>query len=107
MKKQQKYTLAEAIRKLDYPEPLKVDLAITVSEKLFVKQKATASSWDKWIYLFLMVLVACGIFYCFSLLNQVSLLYLFLLIPPVIFSFALSAKEYSLLLRSVYNEKLI
>jgi len=97
MKSEEQIDLYKAIKEFQKTEPLKMDLATTVADKIFVKRKIKMVVLDKWIYAFVAALVVIGLIYSFSLVNPSSLLSMLVLLIPIIFYIGLSIKEYKLL----------
>jgi hypothetical protein len=97
MKTEKEYNLQEAINKFYKTEPLKIDLATTVANRIFVKRKIEIALLDKWLYASVAVLVGCGLIYSFILVNPSSLLSVLVIILPIVFFTGLSVKEYRLM----------
>jgi hypothetical protein len=97
MKSEERYDLYEAIKKFQETEPLKVDLATTVAERIFVKRKMKFALMDKWLYAFVIGLVSFGLIYSFALVNTSSLLSVVVIIIPIAYYLGLSMKEYKII----------
>ena len=103
MKDNKQYSLDEAIRNFYKIEPLKIDLAKTVTSKVYVIPKKISSALDNWLYVFVAVLTVCGLIFSFTLFANYSLPTMFLVLIPVACYFGLSAKEYSLLSKQLLS----
>jgi hypothetical protein len=73
------------------------DLATTVADKVFEKDKKVNHAFETWLYIFIGVLVAAGIIYCFSFFNQFSILSGLMILISIAFYFSLFFKEYLLI----------
>ena len=94
MKENKAYNLREAIKQFHKTEPLKIDLANTVANKIFVNVKKPSVILENWLYVFVAVIVVGGLIYSFSLFSNYSLPSMFLVLVTVACYFGLSAKEY-------------
>ena len=94
--KKKEYRLDEAIKNFYKTDALKTDLAKSVSESVFVKPSAVRSSLDKWLFVFVAILISVGLMYSFSLLRQVSFPALCLILFSVVSFVGLARKEYNL-----------
>jgi len=103
MKNEEKIDLYEAIKEFQKTEPLKMDLATTVADKIFVKHKTKMVVLDKWFYAFVAALVIIGLIYSFSLVNSSTLLSILVLLIPIIFYLGLSVKEYKLMSKRILS----
>ena len=97
MKTEKEYNLKVVINKFYKTDPLRIDLANTVANRIFVKSKIEIALLDKWLYVFVAVLVSCGLIYSFILVNPSSLLLALVIILPIVFFSGLSVKEYKLM----------
>ena len=98
MKQNEKLDLEEALKQFYTEKPLNVDLASSVSDKIFNKQEVTESVTDKWTFYGAITLgislASLLILYLISLNLNPVLVWLTL---PVIGYYWLYTKEYSLL----------
>ncbi len=94
MKKDKHYNLEEAIKNFYKSEPLKIDLANTVANKVFAKPKEVSVVSDKWLYIFVAILIVCGLIYIFSFLKEFSQPYVLLIFIPLIGYFGLSLRSF-------------
>lgn len=94
MKEKKTYSLGEAIKQFHKTEPLKIDLANTVANKVFVKAKMPSVILENWLYVFVAVIVVGGLIYSFSLFSNDLLPLYFLFLIPVACYFGFSVKEY-------------
>lgn len=97
MRTEKEYNLKVVINKFYKTEPLRIDLAATVANRIFVKNKIEIALLDKWLYAFVAVLVSCGLIYSFIILNPSSILLALTIILPIVFFSGLSVKEYKLM----------
>ncbi len=101
MKNEEHYSLDEAIKKFYNSEPLKIDLATTVANKVFVKRNEDSIEWDKWLYVFVAVLIAGALIYSVSFFKDFSLSLFLLIVIPMVSYFGLSAKEFLLMSKKI------
>lgn len=98
MDEKEKINLGEALKQFYSDEPLKINLAASVADKVFAKQKTSATFADKWVFY---LVVAAAITLLIFLFRYLLLLNispaLLLLTLPVLGYYWLSAKEVSVL----------
>lgn len=103
MKGKEQYSLSEAVQKFYKTEPLKSDLAKTVTDRVFVKEKKVSFVFDRVLY-FIGCFIAVGaVIYCLSLFGKLSISFLLLFLIIVVSFFSLSVKEYSVMSKKVRN----
>jgi hypothetical protein len=103
MKKQEQYSLDEAIKKFYKAEPLKIDLAKTVASKVFVNEKKVSFNFDKVLYFVGCLTAVAVVICCFILFGKLSVSVVMPFIIIGVSFFGLSAKEYSVFSKKVLN----
>lgn len=103
MKKQKQYGLGDAVKNFHKTEPLKIDLAATVADKVLANRKEPSFVLDKVLYVFSMLLIAGALVYVFSFYKYFSSLSTLLVIIPIGGYIGLSVKEYLTLSRKLIS----
>ncbi|MBA3286204.1 MAG: hypothetical protein H0U27_14265 [Nitrosopumilus sp.] len=98
IKSEEQYNLDEAIKSFHITKPLKIDLATTVADQVFIKQKKTSAlTQDRFLYAIVFLLFVGSTIYCFSFLKQFSLPFILLIFISILCYFSLSLREYSVM----------
>jgi len=94
MKNEKKFSLGDAVKNFHKTEPLKIDLASTVADKVFTGRKSTSFKWDRVLFVFAVLLIGGGLVYTFSFYQYLSLQTAFLVFVSIGIFICLSVKEY-------------
>ena len=101
MKEKDEYNLEEAIKHFYRGEPLKKNLANSVTNKLFEEQNNSSIYFDNWFYLSIGLIIVSLLVYFISILNLLSISSVLMM---VIFSatlIGLSIKEFSVFSKKI------
>jgi hypothetical protein len=87
MNHKKQINLDEAIKRYYQIKPLKLDLAVTVADKVFGRKKLAASTIDNWVYYIMLIVCIVILGYCISFMSQhnLSLADIFLIIPFILY----------------------
>ena len=96
MKNKKQYNLEESIKYFHKTEPLKIDLSKSVADRIFGKSKEVADKFDKWLYVFITILIAAGLIYSTTLLKDFPLPLMCVIILLLSGYLVLSFKEISI-----------
>jgi hypothetical protein len=105
MKNRKIYLIHEAIKMYYKTEPLSIDLANTVADKVFAEHKIETNLLDKSIFTSLAVLIVAGLVCSFYFVKQFSILYIFLIFIPICCFIGLSVKEYAVMSKKMLSLK--
>lgn len=97
MKKKEQYNIGEAIKYFYDTVPLKHDLAVTVTNRVFAKKAKPSVEFEYWAYFILFVIIAGSIAYYFSLLIKLSISPILMLLMVAGCVAWMSVKEFSIL----------
>ena len=104
MKEKNQYNLDEAVKELYKTEPLRQDLASTVANKVFAKQKTASSVLDKILVVTLFFVITASLVYGFSLLGGITLTAVLIFVITIAGFIGLSVKEHLIMLKRINNE---
>ncbi len=103
MKNRKIYHIQEAIKIYYKTEPLRIDLASTVADKVFVKNKTETNLLDKCLFASIAVLIVVGLACSFYFVKQDSRWYIFVIIISICGFTGLSVKEYAVISKKILS----
>ena len=101
MKEKDEYNLEEAIKHFYCGEPLKKDLATSVTNKIFEEQKKPSGIFDKWFYFSIGLIIVALFVYFISILNSLSVPSVLMMMILSVMLIGLSIKEFSVFSKKI------
>ena len=101
MKEKDEYNLEEAIKHFYRGEPLKKNLANSVTNKLFEEQNNSSVFFDNWFYFSIGLIIISLLVYFISILNSLSVPSVLMMMILSVMLIGLSIKEFSVFSKKI------